>query len=83
MILADIIQPINWPFTDGPKSCRQQPPKGAMVNWDGHEVFANGHLRAVPNCGCEYCEAVFDDWGSQMIGYEAWRELKKKAKKKK
>ncbi len=35
-----------------------------------HATHNNGALRATPNCPCDYCRGVFDDWAEQAIGFQ-------------
>lgn len=30
--------------------------------------------RAKPGCGCNYCEAVYDEWGRAAEGFQRWYE---------
>lgn len=37
-----------------------------------HARFPNGRLEAVPDCPCDHCRAVFEEWAEAARGFQAW-----------
>jgi hypothetical protein len=45
-----------------------------MSDLTEHPRYDDEHLKATPGCGCDYCSAVFDDWGQAADGFQRWYE---------
>lgn len=37
-----------------------------------HATYASGELQATPDCPCDHCRAVFEEWTEQAIGFQRW-----------